>query len=115
MYSSYFDFDAVEIPIDGLDSYYAQFQKTILPPLLVRNYGLIAVNPVPAGTTGSGVEAEIVFPLLWSQLVTTIAVGFESAEGLQHLAEIARGFKTVPRERRNELLDAIAGKAGARS
>ncbi len=112
MYGSYFDFDAVEIPIDGVDPYYAQFQKTILPRLLVRNYGIIAVNPAPAR---SGAKSDMVFPLLWSQLFTTIAVGFESAETFQQLAGIARGFKTVPREKRDGLLNEIAAKAGARS
>lgn len=110
MVHRYFEWDAVVVPIDGLDFRYQNFKENIMPMLLTRNIGLIAVNAAGAKRGEQHIlPPEKIFPLLWSDLFTTVAAEIDSRETLQNYARIAESFRTMPEDQRKKLLEHLSG------
>ncbi|MGA1874377.1 MAG: aldo/keto reductase [bacterium] len=113
MLDSDFDWDAVQMPFNVFDPHFRSFQETILPILLKRNIGVIAMKTL---TGGYLLQAGVVTPrealtYVWSQPVSTIVSGMESWEYLHDNIEAARTFKAMSRREQKDLLAGTKDKA----
>lgn len=102
-----YPWDAVQMPMNVFDPHFKSFQKHVLPILVQRNIGIIAMK-----TMGSGyvLRANVVTPkqalhYVWSQPVSTIVSGMESEEILEANIGLARTFVPMDAAEQATLLD----------
>jgi len=102
-----YPWDTVQMPMNVFDPHFKSFQKNVLPILVRRNIGIIAMK-----TMGSGyvLRANIVTPkealyYVWSQGVSTIVSGMESEQILDTNIGLARAFTPTTPSEQAALLD----------
>lgn len=114
MLSRDFAWDAVQMPINVLDSLYPKsFLEQVLPVLRERGIGVLAMKPLAGGDifgTGaiSGPEA-LRFAL--SQPVDVVINGMQSPQDLQQALGVASGFTPMSPEETRELRTRMAPHA----
>jgi predicted aldo/keto reductase-like oxidoreductase len=102
-----YPWDAVQMPMNVLDPHYKSFQEHVLPILVRRNIGVIAMKTMAsshvlrAGVASPG-EA---LNYIWSQPVSTIVSGMESEELLEANVATARAFAPMSDEAQAALLE----------
>jgi predicted aldo/keto reductase-like oxidoreductase len=101
-----YPWDAVQMPMNVLDPHYKSFQAHVLPVLVRRNIGVIAMK-----TMGSGfvLRAKVATPeealqYVWSQPVSTIVSGMQSLQLLEANVALARGFRPMSSQEQTALL-----------
>lgn len=99
--------DSVQMPVNVLDAHFMSFQKNILPILLERNIGPIAMKSMGSGHL---LESGVIGPkqalrYAWSQPVATVVCGMTSIEQLEQNVEAARDFKPLSKQEQDELLE----------
>lgn len=102
-----YPWDAVQMPLSLLDAHFRSFEKNVVPVLLKRNMGVIAMKTMASGqllraTSATPKEA---LEYVWSLPVSTIVSGMDSMELLQANAKVAREFKPLSEEAKRMLLD----------
>lgn len=102
-----YEWDAVQMPLNIFDAHYKSFQKLIVPILVERNIGVIAMKSMSAGDL---LKANVATPdealrYVWSQPVSTIVSGMESMELLETNVRLAREFKHMSQQEQDELLE----------
>ena len=108
-----FEFDAVQMPLNVMDAHYRSFEKLVLPELVNRNIGVLAMKALANGTileskTVSAIECLQYAMNLPSSVVIT---GCESMEDLEQALTAARTFKPMSDEQVNALLARTAQPA----
>ena len=105
-----FDWDTCQLPINLMDAHYRSFQKEILPELNRRNIGAIGMKCL-AGRgqpiTELGLTAEQCRRFSLTLSISTLVCGIESLENLEQDLNIARNFKPMGNEEKQELLDHV--------
>ncbi len=92
-----YDWDAVQMPMNVMDPHYKSFQKHVLPILVKRNIGVIAMKTLAsrhvlrAGVTN--VEESLRY--VWSRPVSTIVSGMDSEQMLEENAGFAQRFSSM--------------------
>ena len=109
--------DAVQMPMNVFDAHHKSFQQHVLPILVRRNIGVIAMKTMASGHV---LRSKIATPAealnyVWSQSVSTIVSGMESEELVEANVAIARAFKPMSAEAQAKLLEktkeaALTGK-----
>jgi predicted aldo/keto reductase-like oxidoreductase len=101
-----YPWDAVQMPINVMDPHYKSFQKHVLPVLVKRRIGVIAMK-----TLGSNhvLRANVTTPdealsYVWSQPVSTIVSGMDSETLLEANVAMARNFRPMRDEAQTALL-----------
>jgi predicted aldo/keto reductase-like oxidoreductase len=107
MLSYDYPWDSVQMPVNALDAHFKSFQRNILPILLERNIGPIAMKSLGGGHI---LESGVVGPrqalrYAWSQPVATVVCGMTSVEQLEQNVEAAMDFKPLSRQEEAELLE----------
>lgn len=107
MLSFDYPWDAVQMPVNVLDAHFRSFQKEILPILLERNIGPIAMKSMGSGHV---LESGVIGPkqalrYAWSQPVATVVCGMTNREQLEENVQAAREFKPLSRQEEIELLE----------
>jgi aryl-alcohol dehydrogenase-like predicted oxidoreductase len=117
MLSKGFDWDTVQMPLNVLDAHFKSFQKNVLPVLVERNIGAIAMKTLADGHL---LKAGVVTPqealtYVWSQPVSTIVSGMDSLGLVRNQARLAGNFVPLSTEEQEKLLQrtAKAAKGGA--
>lgn len=102
-----YPWDTVQMPMNVFDPHFKSFQKHVLPILVQRNIGVIAMK-----TMGSGyvLRANVVTPkealrYVWSQPVSAIVSGMDSEEILEANIGLARTFVPMNATEQAALLD----------
>ena len=108
-----FEFDAVQMPLNVMDAHYRSFEKLVLPELVKRNIGVLAMKALANGTileskTVSAIECLQYAMTLPSSVVIT---GCESMEDLEQALTAARTFKPMTGEQVQALLARTAQPA----
>jgi uncharacterized protein len=101
-----YPWDAVQMPVNVLDAHFKSFQRQILPPLLERDIGVIAMKALAGGhllRSGAVTPAEAL-AYTWSQPVATIVSGMDSSRKLNANAKLAARFRPLSREEQEQLL-----------
>jgi predicted aldo/keto reductase-like oxidoreductase len=102
-----YEWDAVQMPVNVLDPHFRSFQKEILPVLVERKIGIIAMKTLAGGHL---LAPKIVTPqealtYTWSQPVSTIVSGMDSRELLMANIQTAREFTPMSQEAQAKLLE----------
>lgn len=92
-----YPWDAVQMPLNVFDAHYKSFQKNVLPILVRRNIGVIAMKTLASGYVlrANVVSVERALRYIWSQPVSTICSGMDTEELLETNAGLAIQFKPM--------------------
>ena len=104
-----FDWASVQMPLNVMDVHYRSFQKQVLPVLLQRNIGVLAMKSL--GGTGvivsqAGVAVEDALRYVLSLPISTLVTGIDSEKVLDQNLKIVREFRPMSPEERT----AVEGK-----
>jgi len=112
-----YPWDAVQMPMNVFDPHFKSFQKNVLPVLVRRKIGVIAMKTLASGHV---LRANIVTPrqalgYIWSQPVSTIVSGMDADRFLEANTECAQAFEPMSQMEQAALLDrteeaALTGK-----
>jgi predicted aldo/keto reductase-like oxidoreductase len=102
-----YPWDAVQMPLNVFDPHYKSFQQHVLPILVRRKIGAIAMKTMASGHV---LRANVTTPrealnYIWSQPVSTIVSGMESEELIEANVASARAFKPMSAQAQAELLE----------
>ena len=121
-------FHAVQCPINVADVSYKSFVKTVMPTLVERNIGLIAMKTLANGgffggsSHGKHGNRPLVIPnrisiqealyFAWSLPVSVIVTGTDNLEQLNEKIALARTFSGLSEKDRVTLIERVADMAG---
>ncbi len=107
MLSHDYPWDSVQMPVNVLDAHFMSFQKNILPILLARNIGPIAMKSMGGGhiLESGAVGPRQALRYAWSQPVATVVCGMTSRDQLEQNVEAAMDFKPLSKQEEAELLE----------
>ena len=112
-----YPWDAVQMPMNVLDPHFKSFQKNVLPILVRRNIGVIAMKTLASGHVlrAKAATPKQALDYIWSQAVSTIVSGMDSEQLLKANVGFAQAFKPMGQMEQAELLDktkdiALTGK-----
>ncbi len=102
-----YPWDAVQMPMNVFDPHFKSFQRHVLPILIRRNIGVIAMKTMGSGSV---LRADSITPkealwYVWSQSVSTIVSGMDSEQILQTNIDLARTFIPLNAIEQSSLLD----------
>lgn len=108
-----YEWDAVQMPVNVLDPHFKSFQKNVLPVLIKRNIGVIAMKTLGFGHI---LDADVVTPeealtYVWSLPVSTIVSGMASMKVLSSNIETACAFQAMDDDQQKRLLARTRDKA----
>ncbi len=123
-------FDTCQMPINITDPSYSSFIKQVLPKLVERNIGAIAMKSLANGGFFGGSShgqhgdnpkivpnrvsiAEAVH-FAWSLPVSVLVTGFNNPQQMQEKIDLANSFVTMDEQQRQDLIDKVADLAGRR-
>lgn len=95
-----FDFDTVQLPLNVMDHHFQSFERQVLPVLLERDLGVIAMKSYGDRVIlDSGVVTpEEALRYVLNLPVSTVVKGLEGLGDLEEAIEIARGFTGLSEE-----------------
>ena len=99
--------DAVQMPMNVFDAHYESFEKNVLPILVRRKIGVIAMKSLASGYV---LRAKAATPreamrYVWSQPVSTVVSGIDSEELLAANVESAAAFEPMSELEQGTLLE----------
>jgi aryl-alcohol dehydrogenase-like predicted oxidoreductase len=102
-----YPWDAVQMPMNVFDPHFKSFQKNVLPILVRRNIGVIAMKTLASGYV---LRANVVTPkqaldYVWSQPVSTIVSGIDTEQFLEANASLAQAFRPMSQTEQAKVLD----------
>lgn len=122
-------FETCQLPINAADPSYQSFVKHVLPALVERGMGVLAMKTLADrgffGTNRWAVRPTGVSPLIpnrisikeaihfvWSLPVSTLITGAETLDQLQEKIGLARSFQMMSPEERERIIQRVADLAG---
>ena len=95
MLSKPYEWDTVQMPLNVMDPHYRSFEKQVLPVLVERNIGAIAMKSMASGNV---LKPKVVSPIealhyVMSLPVSTVCTGCDSLETLEQAVRAAVSFK----------------------
>jgi len=108
-----FVFDAVQMPLSVVDAHYRSFEKEVLPKLVQRGIGAIAMKTMAGGILlGSGAVTPVeCLHYALNLPISTLVTGIDSMEILDQACEAVRTFRPMNEERVQSLLSKTAQPA----
>ena len=108
-----FEFDTVQMPLNVMDAHYRSFEKMVLPELVKRNIGVLAMKTLANGMI---LKSKTVTPIECLQYamnlpVSVVITGCESMEDLEQALTAARTFRPMSDEEVRSLLGKTATAA----
>jgi uncharacterized protein len=111
-----YQWDAVQMPLNVLDPHFQSFQTRVLPLLIQRHIGVIAMKTLAAGhlLQAGVVSPEEALTYVWSQPVATLVSGITSRQQLRANYHLARTFSPLSSETQKKILEKtrLAGARG---
>src|SRR5215216_6338073 len=108
-----FQFDAVQMPLNVMDAHYRSFEKMVLPELVKRDIGVLAMKTLANGTILESKTVTAIECLHYAMNLPTSVVitGCESMEDLEQALTAARTFKPMTGVQVNNILSKTAQAA----
>jgi len=108
-----FPWDTIQFPTNLLDAHFRSFTKEILPLVQERGMGIIGMKSLASGNIlKANVTAEEAITYALSLPIDTLVSGMDSLQVLSQNLEIARRWKPLSEEEKNDLLGRVARFAG---
>ena len=98
-----FEWAAVQMPLNVMDVHYRSFQKDVLPVLLKRQIGVLAMKSLGGNgsiVTKAGIPVEQALRYVLSLPISTLVSGIDSEEVLDQNLKIVREFQPLSPEER---------------
>jgi len=113
----YYNFDTMQIPLNVVDPFYRSFEKTVLPELVRRNAGVLAMKSMAGGWLLQRAVARPreALPYVWSLPVATVISGVQTVEQLEENAALARTFRPLSDKQKAALLARVQPHAGTQT
>jgi len=121
-------FDTCQMPINLADPNYSSFIKQVLPKLVERNIGVIAMKSLANGgffggsSHGQHGDNPKIVPnrisiaqavnFAWSLPVSVLITGFNEPRQMQEKIALANSFVAMDEQQRQDLIDKVADLAG---
>ena len=101
-----FEWDAVQMPLNVMDAHFRSFQNVILPMLVERKIGVIAMKSLAAGNIqrANVIKPEEGINYVWSLPVSTLVSGIGDTDILEKNVALAQNFKPMSDEEKTALL-----------
>ncbi len=101
-----YPWDAVQMPMNVFDPHFKSFQKHVLPILVRRNIGVIAMKTLASGHVlrANVVSVQDALGYIWTQPVSTIISGMDTEEFLEANARMAKVFRPLSQAQQLRLL-----------
>ncbi len=111
---SHYDFDTVQMPLNLVDPFYRSFEKAVLPELVKRKTGVLAMKSMAGGwMLQKGVaRAKEALPYVWSLPIHVLISGVQTVEQLEENVKLALAFKPMSEKEKTALLEQARPKAG---
>lgn len=124
------ELDAAQLPINVIDPGYVSYTETVLPRLVQKGYGILAMktlaggnltgvdnswggnSPPPISVIPDRLSLDEAFGYVWSLPTCTLVSGIENLRELKQNLAAARGYTGMTPERADELVAACADQAG---
>ena len=108
-----FEFDTVQMPLNVMDAHYRSFEKLVLPELVQRNIGVLAMKTLANGTILESKTLSAIECLQYAMNLpaSTVITGCESMKDLEQALTAARTFKPMSADQVKKLLDKTAAAA----
>ncbi len=122
-------FDACQMPVNLLDPGYESFIKNVLPTLMERNMGVLAMKSLSGGgfflkkgprpgpaprPIPDRVTVDEAISFVWSLPVSVLISGPDNAEQIREKIALARRFSRMDEATRLALIEKVADLAGRR-
>lgn len=115
-------FNSCQMPVNVCDTWYKSFISNVLPTLIERNMGILAMKTLGEGaffnkTKSKEAEISVVPDLIsikealhfvWSLPVSTIITGPDNADMLKEKIELAKSFTKLDESDRKKLVEKVA-------
>lgn len=101
-----FDWATVQMPLNVMDVHYRSFQKQVLPVLLKRNIGVLAMKSLGGNgsvVTKAGVSVSDALRYVLSLPISTLVSGIDSEKVLDQNLKIVREFQPLTPEERSKI------------
>lgn len=110
-----FTFDAVQMPLNVLDAHFRSFERQVLPTLVQRGIGPLAMKSLAAGEIVEKKIASATDCLRYalSLPVSVVITGIESMDRLEQALRVAETFQPLSDAERARLLASTAPAAGS--
>lgn len=98
-----YDWAAVQMPLNVMDVHYRSFQKGVLPELVKRGIGVLAMKSLGGDGSiagGAGIPVEDALRYVLSLPVSTLVSGIDSEKQLDQNLKVVRDFKPMTAEER---------------
>ena len=121
-------FDACQMPVNVVDPSYSSFIKEVMPTLVERNIGIIAMKSLANGGFfggsyhGQGGDKSKIVPdrisvaqaidFAWSMPVSVLVTGFNNPQQMQEKIDLANAFVSLDESQRQNLIDKVVDLAG---
>jgi len=115
MLSKPFDWAAVQMPLNVMDVHYRSFQKQVLPVLLQRGIGVLAMKSLGGRgqiVSEAGVPVEDALRYVLSLPISTLVSGIDSEKVLDQNLKIVREFKPLSDQERARIEQSTVKLAG---
>ncbi len=101
-----YPWDAVQMPLNVLDAHFKSFEQHVLPVLLYRKIGVIAMKTQASGYVlrSGAAKTKEALEYVWSLPVSTIVSGMDSLEYLRQNVQFARQFQPLTEQAKQTLL-----------
>lgn len=113
------DFETCQMPINVADPSYNSFIENVIPPLVERNMGILAMKTLANGRFfgDSSIIPERVsireaLHFVWSLPVSTLITGPDNVEQMKENIELARSFEGMNENDRQRLIEKGSDLAG---
>jgi len=109
-------FDAMQMPLNPIDHHQRSFERQVLPALVERDIGVVAMKTSAEGRLLRGrvcTSAEC-HRYVWSLPVSVAVVGMERPAFVRENARVARAFSELGDADRGALLDRVAPRTSLR-
>jgi len=115
MLSKPYEWATVQMPLNVMDVHYRSFQKKVLPTLLQRRIGVLAMKSLGGNgsiVTKGGVSVEDALSYVLSLPISTLVTGIDSEQVLEQNLKIVREFKPLTDEARAKIEQSTFEVAG---
>ncbi|AGA29966.1 aldo/keto reductase [Singulisphaera acidiphila] len=115
MLSKPYEWATVQMPLNVMDVHYRSFQKKVLPVLLERQIGVLAMKSLGGNgsiVTKAGVSVEDALRYVLSLPISTLVSGIDSEKVLDQNLKIVRDFKPLTAEEKTRIEQSTIQVAG---
>jgi len=110
-----YDWASVQMPLNVMDVHYRSFQRHVLPALLQRQIGVLAMKSLGGNgsiVTKAGVPVEEALRYVLSLPISTLVSGIDSEKVLDQNLKIVRGFQPLNLQERAAIEGRTLAMAG---